>query len=85
MANDKLTSYMGEALALAREAGKSGEVPVGAVVIRDRTVIGRGFNLTRSRNDPSAHAEIIAIRDAASQHIHVRSVRESLNRSFRQD
>ena len=56
---------MGEALALARSAGERGEVPVGAVVVRDGEVIGRGGNAPISASDPTAHAEIAALRDAA--------------------
>jgi len=56
---------MGEALALARIAGERGEVPVGAVVVRDGGVIGRGGNAPISASDPTAHAEIAALRDAA--------------------
>lgn len=56
--------YMQMALALAREAGAAGEVPVGAVVVRDGEVIGRGFNQPIGRNDPTAHAEVVALRDA---------------------
>jgi tRNA(adenine34) deaminase len=58
--------YMREALALARDAGAAGEVPVGAVVVRDGEIVGRGFNAPISRHDPSAHAEIMALRDAAA-------------------
>ena len=57
--------FMAEALRLAREGGTLGEVPVGAVVVRDGEVIGRGFNAPISRQDPTAHAEIVALRDAA--------------------
>lgn len=57
---------MREALALARDAGAAGEVPVGAVVVRDGEIVGRGFNAPISRHDPSAHAEIMALRDAAA-------------------
>jgi tRNA(adenine34) deaminase len=57
--------FMREALALARQAEKQGEVPVGAVVVKDNVVIGRGYNQPISRNDPTAHAEIEALRDAA--------------------
>ena len=57
---------MQQALALAREAALSGEVPVGAVVAKDETVIGQGFNRPVTTHDPSAHAEIIALRDAAT-------------------
>jgi len=56
--------WMGEAIALAREAGSRGEVPVGAVVVRDGAVIGRGGNAPIAASDPTAHAEIAAMRDA---------------------
>ena len=56
---------MRAALALAEQARDVGEVPVGAVVVRDGVVIGSGFNSTISRHDPSAHAEILALRAAA--------------------
>lgn len=55
---------MQAALALARQAQESGEVPVGAVVVRDGVIIGRGFNRPIAAADPSAHAEIMALRDA---------------------
>ena len=58
--------YMSEALALARESERGGEVPVGAVLVRDGVVIGRGCNAVVSRNDPAAHAEILALREAAA-------------------
>lgn len=57
--------YMRAALALARDAWAAGEVPVGAVVVRNGEIVGRGFNAPISRHDPSAHAEIMALRDAA--------------------
>lgn len=57
--------FMQEALALAREAEAAGEVPVGAVVVLDGTVAGRGYNSPVLRNDPTAHAEMIALREAA--------------------
>lgn len=57
--------FMREALALAREAGAMGEVPVGAVVVRGGEIVGRGFNQPVSARDPTAHAEIVALRDAA--------------------
>jgi tRNA(adenine34) deaminase len=60
-------SWMAEALVLAREAGAVGEVPVGAVVVLDNEIIGRGFNQPISRHDPTAHAEIVALRDAAAR------------------
>jgi tRNA(adenine34) deaminase len=58
--------YMREALVLARDAWAAGEVPVGAVVVRNGEIVGRGFNAPISRHDPSAHAEIMALRDAAA-------------------
>jgi tRNA(adenine34) deaminase len=58
--------YMREALALALEAEKAGEVPVGAVVVQHGSIIGRGRNSPLSRVDPTAHAEILALRQAAS-------------------
>lgn len=58
--------FMREALALAEQARGAGEVPVGAVVVRDGVVIGSGFNSPISRQDPSAHAEILALRAAAA-------------------
>ena len=57
--------WMGEALALARQAQARGEVPVGAVVVKDGAIIGRGGNAPIAANDPTAHAEIAALRDAA--------------------
>jgi tRNA(adenine34) deaminase len=57
--------WMGKALNLARKAETIAEVPIGAVIVRDNTIIGRGFNQRESRNDPSAHAEMLAIRQAA--------------------
>lgn len=59
---------MRTALNLAKQAQAAGEVPVGAVVVRDGKIIGSGFNAPISRHDPSAHAEMMALRDAA-QHI----------------
>ena len=56
---------MHEALALAAEGAARGEVPVGAVLVQDGEVIGRGFNCPISTSDPSAHAEMVAIRAAA--------------------
>ncbi|MCL1824560.1 MAG: tRNA adenosine(34) deaminase TadA [Betaproteobacteria bacterium] len=59
--------FMREALALAREAGAAGEVPVGAVVARGGEIVGRGYNRPITSHDPSAHAEIIALREAANR------------------
>lgn len=57
--------FMREALVLAQDAWAVGEVPVGAVVVKNGEIVGRGFNAPISRHDPSAHAEIMALRDAA--------------------
>ncbi|MFC2970799.1 tRNA adenosine(34) deaminase TadA [Azotobacter bryophylli] len=57
--------FMREALALAAEGAALGEVPVGAVLVQDGEIVGRGFNCPISRHDPSAHAEMVAIRVAA--------------------
>jgi tRNA(adenine34) deaminase len=56
---------MALALAEARAAREAGEVPIGCVVVRDGAVIGRGGNRTITDRDPTAHAEIVAIREAA--------------------
>lgn len=58
--------WMQAALLLAREAAEHDEVPVGAIVVRDNQIVGRGFNQPIGRHDPTAHAEIMALRDAAS-------------------
>ena len=58
--------YMREALVLADEAARRGEVPVGAVVVKEGTVVGRGFNRPVGAADPTAHAEILALREAAT-------------------
>lgn len=57
--------FMREALSLARAAECLGEVPVGAIVVREGIIVGRGFNTPIGENDPTAHAEIAALRDAA--------------------
>jgi tRNA(adenine34) deaminase len=59
--------FMREALALAEEAARAGEVPVGAVVVLDDEAIGRGFNQPIATHDPTAHAEVVALRQAARQ------------------
>ncbi|MGI6159196.1 tRNA adenosine(34) deaminase TadA [Candidatus Darwinibacter acetoxidans] len=59
--------FMLEALAEARKALAAGDVPIGAVVVLDGEVIGRGHNLREAANDPTAHAEILAIREAAQR------------------
>jgi len=58
---------MREALALAAQGAALGEVPVGAVLVQNGSIIGSGFNCPISTHDPSAHAEMVAIRAAAQQ------------------
>ncbi|MGC2656716.1 MAG: tRNA adenosine(34) deaminase TadA [Bryobacteraceae bacterium] len=58
-------SYMRAALVLARQAGEAGEVPVGAIIVSDGQIIGRGANKPIAGKDPTAHAEIEALRQAA--------------------
>jgi tRNA(adenine34) deaminase len=74
MADDQMTDqesstreerFMREALDLAREAGGLDEVPVGAVVVCEGRIVGRGFNQPILSHDPTAHAEVMALRDAA--------------------
>jgi tRNA(adenine34) deaminase len=57
--------FLDQAIQLAREAERCGEVPVGAVVVRDGRIIGRGRNSPIALNDPTAHAEMLALREAA--------------------
>uniref|UniRef100_A0A4W5LBT2 tRNA-specific adenosine deaminase 2 n=1 Tax=Hucho hucho TaxID=62062 RepID=A0A4W5LBT2_9TELE len=58
--------FMALARALAQQAASEGEVPVGALVVKDGIVVGRGYNQPCARHDPSAHAEMLALRDAAA-------------------
>jgi tRNA(adenine34) deaminase len=60
-----LDEAMEEALALARAAGEAGEVPVGAVALCEGAVVGRGANRREGARDPTAHAELLAIQEAA--------------------
>ena len=64
--NNQHTSWMRLALLQAQKAYESNEIPVGAIVVLDNKVIGRGFNQREMLNDPTAHAEIIAITAAAN-------------------
>jgi tRNA(adenine34) deaminase len=57
--------WMKKALNLARKAEEIGEVPIGSIIVKDGSIVGRGFNQRESRNDPSAHAEMIAIRQTS--------------------
>ena len=59
--------FMALALALAREAATLDEVPVGALVVLEGEIVGRGFNQPIGRHDPTAHAEVMALRDAAAR------------------
>lgn len=63
-ANDEL--FMQEALRSAQRALDSGEVPVGAVVVHEGKIIGRGFNRNLGDSDPTAHAEVVALREAGA-------------------
>lgn len=63
----RLAHWMDLALGQARQAAGQGEVPIGAVIVLDGQVIGAGYNQTISQCDPTAHAEIVAIRAAAAQ------------------
>jgi len=58
--------YMEEALRSAQRALEAGEVPIGAVVVHEDKIIARGHNLSITRNDPTAHAEILALREAGA-------------------
>lgn len=60
-------AFMQRALELARQGGALGEVPVGAVLVVNGSVVGEGFNAPISRHDPTAHAEVMALRDAAAR------------------
>jgi tRNA(adenine34) deaminase len=58
-------TWMAEALAEARTAAAEGEVPIGAVVVFDGRIVGRGRNARETRRDPTAHAEVLALQEAA--------------------
>ncbi len=62
---DNDTDFMHVALDLAQQGWDAGEVPVGAVVVKDSAIIGRGYNQSILAADPTAHAEVMALRDAA--------------------
>lgn len=62
---DQHEEWMQRAINLAKLAEEKGEVPVGAVLVKDNALIGEGYNQVITLNDPSAHAEILALRDAA--------------------
>jgi tRNA(adenine34) deaminase len=60
-------AFMQRALMLARDGEQRGEVPVGAVLVREGEIVGEGFNAPISRHDPTAHAEVVALREAAAK------------------
>lgn len=60
-------AWMMEAIAEAGKAEQLGEVPIGAVIVKNNEIIGRGYNLRETSLDPTAHAEMVAIRDAAER------------------
>lgn len=62
-----MKNFMAEALKEAEKAAEMGEVPVGAVIVRDGEVIAKGHNMTESTKDPTAHAEMLAIRQASQK------------------
>jgi tRNA(adenine34) deaminase len=66
VAPDQDATWMAEAIAIARAAAIAGEIPVGAVVVHEGRIIGRGGNRPIADHDPTAHAEIIALREAAA-------------------
>lgn len=61
----RMEKFMSEALKEANKAKTLGEVPIGAVIVKDGIIVGRGYNLTETAKDPTAHAEMQAIRQAA--------------------
>jgi len=67
MGIDEDIHWMKYALSLAQQAAAEDEVPVGAVVVREGELLGEGWNRPISTNDPTAHAEILALRDAAQR------------------
>ena len=62
-----MNKYMLEALEEAKKAAEIGEIPVGAIIEKDGEIVARGHNMDRSTNDPTAHAEMIAIREASKK------------------
>jgi tRNA(adenine34) deaminase len=67
MADDSDLRWMRHALTLAQQAEAAGEVPVGAVLVRDGEIIGEGWNQPIGLHDPSAHAEMLALRSAGTK------------------
>ena len=67
MTDSEINQYMSAALAEAKKAAAIGEVPIGAVVVHDQQIIGRGYNLRETTQDATQHAEILAIQAACRQ------------------
>jgi len=65
--NDTDAQWMRRALALAEQGGAAGEVPVGCVIVRDGEEVGSGWNRPIGNHDPTAHAEVVALRDAGTR------------------
>ncbi len=65
--NEQDEYWMRHALSLAEQGASLGEVPVGAVLVRGETILGEGFNQPISAQDPTAHAEVVAVRQAAAR------------------
>ncbi len=78
MNQDDDTTFMQAAIAEAQLAKALGEVPIGAVMVHDGQVIGRGHNLRETSNDPTSHAEMVAIRQAAAAIGHWRLLETTL-------
>jgi len=72
------TTYMQAAIAEAQLARAKGEVPIGAVIVHEGQIIGRGHNLRETSNDPTSHAEMVAIRQAAEAIGHWRLLETTL-------
>ncbi|WP_268898751.1 tRNA adenosine(34) deaminase TadA [Brevibacillus migulae] len=64
---DNHERFMQAAMEEAKKAAEIGEVPIGAVIVRDGEIVGRGYNLRETRKDPTLHAEMIAIREASER------------------
>ena len=62
-----MKKYMEQAILLAKQAAAEGEIPVGAVIVKDGKIIGTGYNRRERDSDPTAHAEILAIKEAAER------------------
>lgn len=65
--NDKDKEYMAEAIKLSEKSVESGGGPFGVIIVKDGKIIGRGINQVTTHNDPTAHAEIVAIREACKE------------------